>query len=139
MFKHYQIRAIYPLVGTVISLAFFVFYRNIGFNKIISSTITTLGLIIWWTATITLKTSFSLIPKASGIIQNGIYSKIRHPVYVGLLITNIGWIILTRSVPVILLVIGITLSSIIRMLLEEKKLIKTFGEKYITYKKQTWF
>lgn len=139
MLKPYQIRALYPLIGTVISLVLFVFYRNNGFDKSLSLIITIAGLIIWWMATITLGKSFALVPKAVGLIQNGIYSKIRHPIYLGFSLAGIGWAILTRSDLLILLAAGIVLSSVIRASLEEKKLVKTFGEKYLAYKKRTWF
>lgn len=139
MIKHYQVRILYPLIGTIISAILFIFYQNNGFNWSLALFTTILGLIIWWMATITLGRSFALVPKAGGLIQNGIYSKIRHPIYLGFSLAGIGWAILTRSDLLILLVVGIILSSVIRASLEEKKLIKTFGEKYAAYKKQSWF
>ena len=139
MIKHYQIRNLYPLVGTIISVALFIFYWDNNFNKFLSLFVTIPGLIIWWSATITLGKSFSFVPKAVDLIQTGIYSKIRHPIYLGFSITATGWAILTQSILLILLAVGIVLSSVIRASLEEKKLIKTFGEKYIIYKKRTWF
>lgn len=139
MIKHYQIRNLYPLVGTIISVVLFVRYWDNGFNKFIAIIITSLGLTIWWAATITLKQAFSLIPKASELIQTGVYSKIRHPIYVGLSITGVGLTILTRASVFILLTAAVILSSIGRAKLEENKLVKKFGEKYLNYKKNTWF
>lgn len=139
MIKHYQIRNLYPLVGTIISIVLFVIYWNNGFNKFLAIIITFFGLMIWWTASITLGKSFSITPKASELIQTGIYSKIRHPIYVGFSITGIGLAILTHSNLLILLSILAVLSSFIRANLEEKKLVEKFGEKYLNYKKSTWF
>ncbi|KKS24530.1 MAG: hypothetical protein A2736_00065 [Candidatus Yanofskybacteria bacterium RIFCSPHIGHO2_01_FULL_41_27] len=124
MIKHYQLRNLYPLTGTIISAILFVSYWNIGFNNFFAITVTILGLVIWWTASITLGKAFALIPKTSELIQAGIYSKIKHPIYVGFSMTGIGWAIL---------------SSFIRAKKEEKKFVKTFGEKYLDYKKNTWF
>lgn len=138
MLKHYQIRNLYPLVGTIISVALLVLYWNNGFNKFLAIIVTSLGLIIWWMATITLGKAFSIIPKASELIQTGIYSKIRHPIYIGLSLTGIGWAVLTRASLLILLSALFILSSIIRAKLEEKKLVKTFGKEYLNYKKNTW-
>ncbi len=139
MIKHYQIRNLYPLVGTVISAALFVLYWDSGFNKFLAIAVTSLGLVIWWAATIKLGKAFSLIPKASELIQTGIYSKIRHPIYVGFSLVGIGWAILTQASLLILLGAIFVLSSVIRAKLEEEKLVKTFGEKYLDYKKSTWF
>lgn len=79
------------------------------------------------------------MPQASELIRAGIYSKIRHPIYAGLSLTSIGWAILTRSSLFIVLALTTVTSSIIRAKLEEKKLVTTFGEKYLDYKKKTWF
>ena len=139
MIKHYQIRNLYPLAGTIMSVALFVVYWDSGFNKFLSLVVTSLGIIIWWTATITLGKAFSLIPKASELIKVGIYSKIRHPIYVGLSLVGIGWALLTQTSLLILLAVATIVSSIIRAKLEETKLVKTFCEKYLNYKKETWF
>lgn len=129
----------YPLAGTILSIVLFVFYRDLGFNKFLSLSVTLIGLVIWWAATVTLGKSFSLIPKATALVQKGVYSKIRHPIYWGASITAVGWVILTHSTVWILVAAMFILSSIVRASREEKKLIETFGEKYISYKKRTWF
>lgn len=138
MFKHYQLRSLYPLVGTIVSVVLFIFYRDLGFSKFLSLLVILIGLVIWWAATVTLGKSFSLIPKATALVQKGIYSKIRHPIYLGASITAVGWVILTHSTVLILVAAIFILSSIVRASLEERKLIETFGDKYISYKKRTW-
>lgn len=137
-FEHYRIRFLYPLAGTIVSIVLFIFYRDFGFNKFLSLFVTLIGLVIWWAATITLGKSFSLIPKVTALVQSGIYSKIRHPIYWGASIASIGWVILTHSTVLIFVAAVTILSSIVRASLEEKKLIEIFGEKYISYKKRTW-
>lgn len=139
MVKHYQIRNLYPLIGTVISVVALMLYWNNTVTFFLSLFLMSLGLIIWWSATITLGKSFSLVPKATELIQSGIYSKIRHPIYLGFSMTWIGGALLTKSRLIVVLAICAVLSSVMRALLEEKKLVKTFGEKYMAYKKQTWF
>lgn len=139
MIKHYQIRNLYPLLGTIISIFLFVIYWNNGFNKFLAIILTSIGLIIWWTASITLGKSFSITPKATELIQIGIYSKIRHPIYIGFSMTGIGLAILTQANLFILLSFLLVVSSFIRAKLEEKKLAERFGERYFKYKKSTWF
>ncbi len=137
--KHYQIRNVYPLIGTIISGILFFFYWDGGLKKFISLFLMILGLIIWWVASITLGKYFSIMPKASGLIQTGIYSKIRNPIYVGVSLTGIGWAVLTQNSLLILLAFATVVSSFVRAKLEEEKLFKKFGKKYLDYKEKTWF
>lgn len=137
-FEHYRVRFLYPLAGTIVSVVLFVLYWDFGFNKFLSLFVTLIGLVIWWVATITLGRSFSLIPRARELIQKGIYSKIRHPIYWGASITSVGWVVLTHSLVLVFVAAVFILSSLVRASLEEKKLIETFGGKYISYKKRTW-
>lgn len=139
MIRHYQIRVVYPVIGTIASVALLFIYWNTNLQTLFSLLFISIGLIIWWSATITLGKSFSVVPQARELIQSGMYSVMRHPIYVGISLTTIGWAILTSSYLFILLAIAAAVSSVARAKLEEKKLMQTFGEKYLAYKKKTWF
>ena len=138
MIKHYQVRNLYPLIGTILSIILFVLYWNKGFNQFLALTFAISGLIIWWIASITLGKAFSILPKASELIQTGIYSKIRNPIYIGFSLTGIGWAMLTRESLLIALAVIAVVSSIKRAKLEERKLLKKFGKTYLNYQKNTW-
>ena len=67
------------------------------------------------------------------IIDYGIYSKIRHPGYLGLIIFNIGFFI---SFGIIWLIVPVTVFSFLRIIdavYEEKNLLEKFGKKYEDY------
>ena len=73
------------------------------------------------------------------LVTNGIFSKIRHPMYTGFILWIIGWAAFHGSW--LALVIGIV--AIANILwwkkLEEIKLVFEYKEKYIDYRKSTWF
>lgn len=73
------------------------------------------------------------------LVTAGIYSKIRHPMYIGLVLLHIGFPFIARSF--IACVSTILWAGIIAVwtYFEEKNLERRFGQRYIDYKKQTWF
>lgn len=82
---------------------------------------------------------FSVLPAAKGLATRGIYSKIRHPLYIFLdlvllgvvLITGLWWLVIIWGVLVTL--------HLIYMEKEEAVLASAFGDKYTEYKNGTWF
>jgi len=72
------------------------------------------------------------------LITSGIYRYIRHPQYLGFLLLFFGY---SFSMGSLLMTLIITVTFFIifrsRMVLEEKLLISTFGEKYLAYAKRT--
>src|SRR5438270_7569894 len=91
------------------------------------------ALLTW--ARATLGNSFSVTPQAKALVTGGVYSKVRHPVYVfgalmitGLLLyTNMPWLLLTLIVIIPL--------QIVRARAEEKVLTEKLGDEYLAYKK----
>jgi protein-S-isoprenylcysteine O-methyltransferase Ste14 len=73
------------------------------------------------------------------LVTTGLFSKFRHPMYLGFILWIIGWAIYHDAV--VSFVAGLVgLGNIIYWRhLEEDHLEKTYGDKYITYRKQTWF
>ena len=132
--KFVMLAPILPLAGIV-----FVFakppwtpLRIAGLVLLVAS----LSLLSW--ARAILGNSFSITPQAKALVTRGIYSKVRHPVYVfgALLITGIAlyiplhWLLLSLVV--------IVPMQIARARAEEKVLIEKFGEEYLSYKSKTW-
>lgn len=93
----------------------------------------------WFVARWQLGASFSVRPEARGLVTTGLYSKLRHPVYVfgtlgwfGALLALLGW----KAVVIWLLVV---LVELVRVRREERVLAETFGAEYEAYRARTWF
>ncbi len=68
----------------------------------------------------------------------GIYSVIRNPSYLGMLITSLGWVLAFRSGVGVLLALSLLVPLVARMKAEERLLREHFGAEYDAYFKRTW-
>lgn len=71
------------------------------------------------------------------LVTDGLYKHIRHPLYLGEIIRNLGVAILFSSVYGILIVSLASIFLLFRIQMEEKILIVVFGQKYKEYKRRT--
>ena len=73
------------------------------------------------------------------IIKVGLYKIIRHPSYLGSLVSFIGFgISLNNWISLILIIVPITIAFIHRIEIEERLLLKQFGLEYSEYIKKTY-
>lgn len=72
------------------------------------------------------------------LMTKGIYSKIRHPMYLGQLLMAVGLPVFAEGLVTLCLSIVWIAQLIFWKLLEEKQLLEKYPE-YISYKKRTWF
>lgn len=93
----------------------------------------------WFLARWQLGKAFSVRAAASQLVTWGMYSKIRHPVYVfggvawtGALLALLGWSAVTIG-------LGIALVEVARARREERTLTEAFGAEYVAYRNTTWF
>jgi protein-S-isoprenylcysteine O-methyltransferase Ste14 len=93
----------------------------------------------WFVARWQLGASFSVGPTASRLVTRGLYSKLRHPVYLfgslawlGALLALLGWSALIIWLGVVVIEIG-------RARREERVLAEKFGPEYEAYRSRTWF
>ncbi|MCC5928204.1 MAG: isoprenylcysteine carboxylmethyltransferase family protein [Cyclobacteriaceae bacterium] len=70
------------------------------------------------------------------LVTSGIFSVVRHPVYLGTILLLTGFFLYTPTVSSLILVSVSILYIIIGIGLEEQKLIKYYGDSYIQYKKE---
>jgi protein-S-isoprenylcysteine O-methyltransferase Ste14 len=90
-------------------------------------------------ARIELGGSFSVRPKAQTLVTHGLYSQIRHPIYVfgGLLVA--GVLLYINQPRALWLFVAVIPLQIYRARQEEKVLQARFGDEYQQYKSRTWF
>ena len=72
------------------------------------------------------------------LVTNGIYGTIRHPSYLGLLATMLGWALAFRSGVGILLAALALVPLLARIGSEERLLRSQFGAEYEAYRARTW-
>ena len=72
------------------------------------------------------------------LVTNGIYSTVRNPSYLGLLVMSVGWALAFRSLVGVLLAALCIVPLIARMRSEEALLRLQFGEQYDAYCRRTW-
>jgi protein-S-isoprenylcysteine O-methyltransferase Ste14 len=75
-------------------------------------------------------------PREQGFIRQGILNYIRHPLYSGSMLLLIGYFIFAPSIINLITVICMILYFVIGSLIEEKRLVHTFGDDYLKYRKE---
>jgi protein-S-isoprenylcysteine O-methyltransferase Ste14 len=78
------------------------------------------------------------IQPGHALVTGGIYSVIRNPSYVGLLVLSLGWALAFRSGVGVLLA-ALNIPPIVARIHSEEKLLRAhFGEEYEAYRARTW-
>ncbi|MGA2407495.1 MAG: isoprenylcysteine carboxylmethyltransferase family protein [Bacteroidales bacterium] len=99
------------------------------------------GIVIRWLAIIQLGKSFTVdvaITEVAKLKTDGLYKKVRHPSYLGLLLIIIGFSATMNSIySLLILTIPVSLAILYRISVEEKVLIQEFGNRYSEYKSQS--
>jgi protein-S-isoprenylcysteine O-methyltransferase Ste14 len=99
------------------------------------------GMCIRWIAILKLKQFFTVdvsIQQNHNIIKNGIYKYIRHPAYLGSLLSFFGLgLALLNWLSIIIIFLPILGSFMYRIKVEEKVLETELGEEYLNYSKNT--
>jgi len=71
------------------------------------------------------------------LVKDGLYSRIRHPIYLGETLRNFGFVLIPSSFYGMLLIMVATIFLLFRIEIEERMLIEVFGEEYREYQKKT--
>jgi protein-S-isoprenylcysteine O-methyltransferase Ste14 len=95
--------------------------------------------VLWMVARTQLGASFSVRPQATALVTRGLYSKIRHPIYLFAGLSFAGlFIAWGRPVALVYFVVSLPV-QLVRVKKEEAVLEAAFGEEYRRYKATTWF
>jgi protein-S-isoprenylcysteine O-methyltransferase Ste14 len=141
-----SLRFLWMTIIASIIIGVFIGISGIGFIPVkmislIGLVLIVLGLIVRWTAILTLKKYFTVdvsILKEHKIIDKGIYKVIRHPAYAGSLLSFLGLgLAFSNWLSTLVIFIPILIAFIYRIQIEEKTLIQAFGDEYINYSKTT--
>ena len=127
-----------PLIGITLVLVLGARLAPWTVPRIVGLVLTIVGIVPLTIARFNLGDSFSIAPEARKLVTHGIYSRIRHPVYVfspiiiaGIaLYLGIAWLLIA-------LVVVIPL-QIARARREGQVLEARFGEEYRAYRRKTW-
>jgi len=101
----------------------------------VGATIAALGLALFLYAEISKRG----VGDGTGLVTTGIYAKIRHPMYVGLILLHAGYPLAYRSFAAWISTFLWAAFIGIWTRFEEKALERRFGEAYRRYRKRTWF
>lgn len=86
--------------------------------------VTALGLIVVLVGKISLGRSFGLAPANRGVVSTGLYRLVRHPIYLGYLITHVGFVV-ANPAGWNLVLLGVADAALLfRAVLEEKTLAR---------------
>jgi len=111
------------------------FFEGFGLAFIVT------GLIIRWVAILQLGKSFTVdvaITDTAKLKTDGLYERVRHPSYSGLLAIVMGFSFIMSSVySFLVLAVPVFLAINYRIVVEEKVLVNEFGNSYLEYRSRT--
>lgn len=94
---------------------------------------------LWVVARVQLGSAFSFRAKAQRLVTTGLYSRIRHPVYVFGSIAGLASVLALQVWWVFVLALLLEPITVWRAIQEERVLENAFGEDYRKYRQRTWF
>jgi protein-S-isoprenylcysteine O-methyltransferase Ste14 len=115
---------------------------SIDFLKPLGFVLFGLGMVLFTFAVATLKEAFlgNVEPVTETLVTTGPYKFVRHPVYLGMVISVLGLALGMKSLWGLICTIAIFVPlGIYRARLEEKALVVAFGDEWNDYVRQTYF
>jgi protein-S-isoprenylcysteine O-methyltransferase Ste14 len=107
--------------------------------RIAGAAMAVVGLALLTVARLQLGNSFSITPQAKRLVTHGLYSRIRHPVYVFGWLAISGLILYFHQPKFLFLMVVLVPVQVARARAEERVLAQHFGEAYAAYRAGTWF
>ncbi len=89
------------------------------------------GLVLMITSLLALNRSIGVVAANRGIKTRGPYAWVRHPLYAGEILFDLGFLLCNWSFPNVVLILCITLAQVVRSLQEERFLLR--DERYALY------
>jgi protein-S-isoprenylcysteine O-methyltransferase Ste14 len=101
--------------------------------------LTAVSLPLWVIARRQLGTAFSARPEAGHLVTRGLYSRIRHPIYVLGCVAYFGSLVALQAWPILVAWLALTPIEVVRARREDRVLADAFGSAYAAYRSKTWF
>lgn len=95
--------------------------------------------VLWFIARWQLGEAFSVTAQARQLVTQGLYSKIRHPIYVFGTLAFLFVVLALQGWPAFIIWVVVILIQVARLRREEQILAQTFGAEYTAYRSRTWF
>jgi protein-S-isoprenylcysteine O-methyltransferase Ste14 len=90
----------------------------------VTVTISACGLLIVICGKLSLGRSFGLMPANRGVVSTGLYRLVRHPIYLGYLITHAGFVAANPTIWNVLSLVGADVALLVRAVYEERTLAR---------------
>jgi len=123
-----RLRDLSPLAAASTLLATFYFvFLNLAPGRhvvpeLVAVTIQALGMAWQVWAKLTLGRSFGLLPADRGVVTSGPYALVRHPIYLGYLVSHVGFLLANLSVRNAMVLTSLYSLQVLRVVLEERML-----------------
>jgi protein-S-isoprenylcysteine O-methyltransferase Ste14 len=95
--------------------------------ELITVALSAVGLLIAIGGKMSLGRSFGLMPANRGVVSTGLYRIVRHPIYMGYLITHVGFLAANPTIWNAMTLVGADLVLLVRATREEKTLARDPG------------
>jgi protein-S-isoprenylcysteine O-methyltransferase Ste14 len=93
--------------------------------------LSSIGLMVVVTGKLTLGRSFGLAPANRGVVSSGVYRLVRHPIYLGYLITHVGFLLANPNIWNVVVLAAADVALMLRARCEERTLVA--DEAYRSY------
>jgi len=72
------------------------------------------------------------------LITNGVYSKVRNPIYTGVVLLTMGWSLVWRAIYSFFIITGMVILILLALIkfVEEPMLARLFGDEFLEYRKR---
>lgn len=130
------------IIVYLIYLAFFGLAIVTGQHSILSYVTLCLSFVcavLWFVARWQLGEAFSITPQARHLVTRGLYSKIRHPIYVFGTLAFLFAVLALQGWPALIIWVVVIVIQIVRVRREEQVLAERFGAEYTAYRSSSWF
>jgi protein-S-isoprenylcysteine O-methyltransferase Ste14 len=97
-----------------------------------------ISLPLWVVARRQLGDAVSAMPEARQLVTHGLYSKIRHPIYIFGCLAFFGSLLALQVWPILVAWLALTPLEVVRARREDRVLADAFGSAYAAYRSKTW-